>query len=132
MIAQLNLGPELHVYAPGVKGYIPIELKMEPSPELKLDEATYPKSKVLLLEAIKERVPVFEGVFRIKQDVTISSARDFAKSLGTGKSISIKGELRYQACDTKICYVPTSVPVSWEVMVLPLDLQRSPEAIQHR
>jgi hypothetical protein len=130
--AQVNLGPDLHVYAPGVKGYIPIELKIESSPELKLDETKYPESKVLLLEAIKERVPVFEGDFRIKQDVTISAARDFVRSLGTGKSISIKGELKYQACDKKICYVPTSVPVSWEVMVLPLDLQRSPEAIQHR
>lgn len=132
LIAQVTLGPDLHVYAPGVKGYIPIELKMEPSSELKLDGTTYPESKVLLLEAIKERVPVFEGDFRIKQDVTISATRDFARSLGTGKSILIKGELKYQACDKKICYVPTSVPVSWEVMVLPLDLQRSPEAIQHR
>ncbi len=132
LIAQVSLGRELHVYAPGVAGYIPIELKMEPSPELKLDEVVYPKSQILLLPAIKERVPVFAGVFRITQDVTISAARDFTRSLGSGKLISMKGQLKYQACDNKICYVPATVPVNWEVMVLPLDRQRSPEAIQHR
>jgi len=36
--------------------------------------------------------------------------RDFVTSLGSGKSIAIRGELKYQACDEKICYVPTSVP----------------------
>jgi hypothetical protein len=132
LIVQVNLGPELHVYAPGVTGYIPLRLTMDSSPEVKLDATTYPNSRVLLLDAINERVPVFENKFSIKQDVTISATREFAKSLGQGKSISIKGELRYQACDKKICYAPASVPVSWEVMVLPLDVTRSREAIQHR
>lgn len=27
---------------------------------------------------------------------------------------------------------PTSVPVKWQLEVVPLDLQRSPEAIQHK
>ncbi len=58
--------------------------------------------------------------------------RDFVTSLGSGKSIAIRGELKYQACDEKICYVPTSVPVSWELQVVPLDLKRSPDAIRHR
>jgi hypothetical protein len=132
LVAQVNLAPDLHVYAPGVTGYIPIDLKMEPSPELKLDEAIYPKSQVLLLERIKERVPVFEGNFRIQQDVTISATKDFIKSLGPGKSMSIKGELKYQACDKNSCYSPVSLPVSWEVMVLPLDFKRSAETVQHR
>jgi hypothetical protein len=132
LIAEINLGPDLHVYAPGVQGYKPIELTLTPSPEFKLDEAVYPRSKILFLEAIKERVPVFEGKFRITQDVTVTADRDFMRSLGSGKTLPVKAELKYQACDRKICYVPTSVPLNWEVKVVPLDLQRSPEAIQHR
>lgn len=130
--AEVALAKDLHVYAPGVKGYIPIELKLEPPPEVKLDQAYYPQSKVLFLRAIKEQVPVFEGRFRISQDVTIRADRAFIKSLGQGKAISIKGDLKYQACDKATCYMPASVPVNWEVQVIPLDFQRSTDAIQHR
>lgn len=91
-----------------------------------------PKDDAYFLEAIKESVPVFEGKFRITQDVTVSAERLFIKSLGQGKTLSIKGSLKYQACDTKTCYMPVSVPVSWEIQAIPLDFQRSPEAIQHR
>jgi hypothetical protein len=132
LIAEVSLGRDLHVYAPGVKGYLPIELKVEPAAEVKLDQSTYPQPKILWLKAINERVPVFEGKFRITQDVTVSANRDFIRSLGQGKTISLQGELKYQACDKTTCYIPISVPVGWEVHVVPLDFQRSPEAIQHR
>jgi hypothetical protein len=29
-------------------------------------------------------------------------------------------------------YPPTSVPVTWSLQVLPLDLKRSPDAIRHK
>lgn len=132
LVAEIDLGKDLHVYAPGVQGYIPIELKLEPASDYKLDEVIYPQSKTLFLPVIKERVPVFSGKFRISQDVTITAERDFIRSLGQGKAIPVKAELKYQACDQKICYVPASVPLNWEVKVVPLDLHRSPEEIQHR
>jgi hypothetical protein len=132
LVAEVALGPELHVYAPGVKGYIPIDFKLASTPELRTGEARYPEPKTLFLNAIKERVPVYEGKFRISRDVTVAADREFIKSLGQGRVISINGELKYQACDKAVCYVPVSVPVSWEITVLPLDSQRSPGAIQHR
>jgi hypothetical protein len=132
VVAEIDLGKDLHVYAPGVQGYIPIELKLSPAPQYKLDEAVYPQPKILFLPAIKERVPVFSGKFRISQDVTITAERDFIRSLGQGTAIPVKAELKYQACDQKICYVPASVPLTWEIKVVPLDLRRAPEEIQHR
>jgi hypothetical protein len=104
---------------------------LEPALDFKLDQSSYPQPKILFLKPIKERVPVFEGNFRITQDVTINADRSFIQSLGQGKTVSIKGDLKYQACDKTTCYVPSSVPVSWDIQVLPLDRQRSPEAIQH-
>ena len=72
----------------------------------------YPRAQVLYLPAIKERVPVFEGRFRLTQDVDVSSAAAFSSALGPdGKTVTINGRLDYQACDSKICYLPTSVPV---------------------
>jgi len=135
LIAEIELPQDLHVYSPGVKGYKPIQLTLHPTTGIELSPAVYPISKTLYLEAIQERVPVFEGKFRITQDVTVtpSSTRDVVRSLiAADKRISVIGDLKYQACDKTICYPPTAVAVKWELQVRPLDLKRSPKAIQHK
>ena len=133
LVAEVELPPGVHVYAPEVQGYKPIQLAIDASPEFTLNPAAYPKSKVLYLEAIGEQVPVFEGRFRITQDVTLTTDQEFVRSLGSsGKTITLGGELRYQACDKAVCFPPTSVPVKWQLKVLPLDRQRSPKGIQHK
>jgi len=134
LIAEIELPPDTHVYSPGVQGYKPIQLAVHKASGIELAPITYPVSKDLFLEAIQEHVLVFEGKFRIIQDVTIdfSPASDIVRSLvSEGKTISISGELRYQACDKTVCYPPTSLPVMWSLKVFPLDLKRSPEAIRH-
>lgn len=136
LAAEVTLPPEVHVYAPGVKGYKPIALHIDSMPDVAVRSTHYPQSKVLLLPAIHESVPVYEGTFKIAQDVTISYDRNFIKSLmsennGAGKSIALKGSLFYQACDATKCYLPEKAQVSWELMVKPLDLTRAPKPIQH-
>ena len=133
LFVDIGLPADMHVYAPEVTGYKPVALVVQPSSEIELSSATYPKPKTLYLDAIKEQVPVFEGKFRITQDVKIAVSRALVESLGTkGKIVQVTGELRYQACDHSVCYRPTSVPVSWQLQVLPLDTQRSPEGIRHK
>jgi AhpC/TSA family/Disulphide bond corrector protein DsbC len=134
-VAQIELPPNVHVYSPGVQGYKPIQLTLNPVAGIEFAPVAYPASKTLYLEAIQEHVPVFEGKFRITQDatVTVSKVQDVARALvSAGKTISINGELKYQACDDRVCYPPTSVPVMWSLQVLPLDLKRSPEEIRHK
>jgi AhpC/TSA family protein/cytochrome c biogenesis DsbD-like protein len=135
LTAEIELPPDVHVYSPGVTGYKPIQLVLNPSGRIEPAPANYPNSKMLYLEAIKEQVPVFEGKFRITQDVTIPFSKTgdgLRAKFGAGKTVSITGELHYQACDQTICYPPTSVPVKWELNVQPLDLHRSPEDIRHK
>jgi hypothetical protein len=121
------------VYAPGTQGYKPIQLELEPMREMEFKPAVYPPSKILYLPAIKEKVPVFEGTFRIRQDVKVSSSSEFWGSLGKdGKTFTISGKLAYQACDKTICYLPTSVPIKWELHVFPLDRTRAPAEIRHK
>lgn len=133
LTVEVQLPPNMHVYAPGVKGYKPIQLTVQPSPEIRLASLSYPVEKTLYLEAIKEQVPVFTDEFRIVQDIRITASRAMTEWLGTmGKRIQVNGELRYQACDNVICYPPASVPVSWQLQVLPPDEERSPEAIRHK
>jgi AhpC/TSA family protein/cytochrome c biogenesis DsbD-like protein len=131
--AEVRLPPDVHVYAPGTQGYKPIKLVLDEMREMELKPVVYPPSQILFLPAIKEKVPVFEGTFRISQDVKVSSTSEFWGSLGKdGKTFTISGKLEYQACDKTICYLPTSVPVKWQLQVFPLDRTRAPVDIRHK
>jgi peroxiredoxin len=136
LVAELALPSDLHVYAPGVQGYKPVALELNSNPHATFQTASYPASKVLLLPAIGEKVPVFEGKFRIAQDVVVSFDKDFSQAVAAGPAsgtpLNVEGNLRYQACDSKICYPPASVPVSWQITVVPLNTERAPEEIRHK
>ena len=135
LTAEIDLPPDVHVYSPGVRGYKPIQLLLRTPPGMESAHAIYPNAKILYLEAIKEQVPVFDGNFKITQDVTVgvSKVRDGTRALfSSTKTVTVVGELRYQACDKTICYMPASVPVNWELQIRPLDLERSPKAVQHK
>jgi hypothetical protein len=133
LAAEVRLPPDVHVYAPGAQGYKPIKLVIDDMREMEFKPAIYPKSKTLYLPAIKEQVPVFEGTFRISEDVKVSSTSEFWGSLGKdGKTFTITGKLEYQACDKTICYLPTSIAVKWQVQVFPLDRTRAPANIRHK
>ena len=133
LTAEVRLPPDVHVYAPGTKGYKTVKLSIDPLPDFELRQASYPSAKILYLPAIKERVPVFEGAFRIRQELKVNSMADFSSALGAdGKKVTVKGNLEYQACDSKICFLPNTVPVEWELQIVPLDRQRAPEDIRHR
>ncbi len=101
--------PGIHVYAPGTNDYIPITVKLNPQPQLKVGKVAYPKSEIMTFA--DEKVPVFEKPFRLTQDVTLD------KSLKPGASVTVAGTVHYQACDDRVCYPPESVPVSWTVTV---------------
>jgi peroxiredoxin len=133
LVAEIRLPPDVHLYAPGTQGYKPVKLVLQPNPQIELKATAYPPSKILYLPAIKEKVPVFEGMFRITQDVKVSSSAGFWGSIGDdGKIVTIAGKLEYQACDKSMCFVPTSVPVKWEVKVFPLDRTRAPIDMRHK
>jgi len=133
LAAEVRLPPDVHVYAPGAVGYKPIKLVIDPVSQLEFKPAIYPPSKTLVLPAIHESAPVFAGTFRITQDVKVNSGAEFWGSLGKdGKRFTITGKLEYQACDNTTCYMPTSVPVKWQLQVFPLDRMRAPEEIRHK
>ena len=133
LVAEVRLPPDVHVYAPGTQGYKPIHLAIEPMPLVTLEPAVYPASKILYLPAIKERVPIFEGTFRISQDVQVRTGSESLGPLGPdGKIITLSGKLEYQACDKTTCYLPTSIPVKWELRVIPFDRTRAPMEIRHK
>jgi len=132
---EIELPHDVHVYAPGVSGYKPIQLMLSPTHGIEFRPAIYPTAKTLYLEAIKEQVPVFDGKFRITEDVVVpfSKVRDGLRSLLSGETtLTIAGNLIYQACDKTTCYPPNSVPLKWTLRLIQLDLKRSSDRIQHK
>jgi len=133
LTAEVKLPPDVHVYAPGTKGYKPIKFVIDSLPDFELRQANYPRAKILYLPAIKEKVPVFEGTFQIRQELKVNSMAAYSSAIGAdGKTVAIQGKLEYQACDSKICFLPASVPVAWNLQIVPLDRQRAPEEIRHK
>jgi hypothetical protein len=132
LVVDFILPPKMHVYSPEVKGYIPISLEVAPSPDFTLHATAYPRSELLHLPAINEIVPVYQNAFRVTRDVTMAGNDVLQPLIEAGGQLKIKGSLRYQACDDKICYLPQSIPLEWNLKVVPLERQRVPEPIQHK
>lgn len=132
---EITLPKDTHVYAPGAVGYKPIALQLDSTPEMTLGSVRYPKPQILFLSAINERMPVFSGKFKIRQEFTVSTAREFTRSLRSdnnrGRPITLSGSLLYQACDATKCFLPEKVALSWRFLALSLDVNRASEGIRH-
>jgi DsbC/DsbD-like thiol-disulfide interchange protein len=122
---DIDLPKGMHVYAPGVKGYIPIDLAISESPSFAVRDAVYPESKMLQFKALNETLPVYSGQFHVLRDITI------AKGAQPGE-LTVDGKFRYQACDDRQCFIPETVPLKWVLRVEALDRQRVPSDIQHK
>ncbi len=56
-------------------------------------------------------MPVFEGRFRVAEDITIAPEAQVKPPLSPAGDLVVEGTLRYQACDAKVCYPPQNVPL---------------------
>lgn len=106
--------PGIHVYAPGQDGYIAITVTLDPQPTFtKTGKPKYPDPVKIVMPALNETQLVYDTPFRITQDVTLAGAGKL-KQLGSNPLV-IKGSVRYQACNDKICFLPITVPVTWTI-----------------
>jgi len=125
LVVDVEPKPRMHLYAPGAQSYRVIDLQLAPNPLLVTRPMRYPGSEIYFFEPLNEHVPVFQKPFRLALDVALDSSREAREALATVKSLTIDGTLDYQACDDAVCFLPTSVPVSFTVQVRPLDTQRA-------
>ena len=113
LYVDIAMKPKMHVYAPGEKDAIPVTLTLTPDETIKVTPAEFPAPERYDFEPIKLTQLVYSKPFRITQFVTVAAPA----SRSAGAARVVKGVLRYQACDDKVCYVPKSVPVSWTLPV---------------
>lgn len=98
--------PKMHVYAPGEKDAIPIEIKLDAHPAIKAGKPILPPPQTYFFPPLKLTQLVYSKPFRITLPITI------ARRPSTD-TLTITGTLHYQACDDDVCYVPRTVAVKW-------------------
>jgi hypothetical protein len=113
LIVDIALQPAMHVYAPGVEGYIPIDWKMEDSATAQVHAPVFPRAEKLYLKAIDETVPAYRSHFRLTRDITIPAAEKLKQAVDASGHFTVAGSLRYQACDDRVCYIPQTLPLQW-------------------
>lgn len=111
---QVTLPEGLHVQSnkPRDPSLIPTELMLEPPTGVRGLEVVFPKAVDFPQEGLPEPLLVFEREFTIGVQFTI--AGDVAAGPRT-----VPFELRYQACDDKVCFAPSSKKGEWTIEVVP-------------
>jgi len=131
LVLDFDMATGRHAYAPGDHTYRPFALKMRPTPYARIEEPVLPASRPFRFEPLDETVPVFEGRFRVTQDVVLAVRDDVAPLLASADpTLVLDGVLEYQVCSDTVCYPPASLPVEWKVRIRPLDRERAPEPLR--
>jgi thiol:disulfide interchange protein len=111
---KVALPEKLHCnsHTPRDKGLIPFVLTITAPEGVTVAEVVYPPSSDLKQEGSEVPLSVYEGEFLVGVRLNV------AESVAAGV-INLAGRLRYQACDERVCYPPTSESVQWELRVVP-------------
>lgn len=111
---KVRLPAEFHVQSdkPRDPFLIPTALTVKPPAGIVIDRIVYPKPADLAQVGRKEPLAVFGGEFTI--DVRLTIAADAAAG-----EIVLPAQLRYQACDDKVCYAPARADLQWTFRVEP-------------
>jgi len=126
IVFDITPRPRVHVYAPGATTYRVIAVNLTPQPFVRVLPLTYPASQIYFFKPLHERVPVYEKPFVLVQEVILEGQPEAQAALRGKDSLTLTGTLDYQACDDKICFNPTSVPLTWTLSVRPILRERPP------
>jgi hypothetical protein len=118
LLLDFELKPKHHAYAPGVKGYKPLEVQLDQGPLFEAHETRHPPAGTYYFAPLKETVPVFEGRFRVTKDVTVVMREALSRFKDAQEfPATIEGALKYQICSDVVCYPPATQPLRWTVRI---------------
>ncbi len=110
LVVDVTPKKKMHVYAPGTN-YRAITVTLDRNPLLKLSKPVYPKPSIYIFKPLKEQVLVYSDPFKVSMNVGVGTIPRRTTRL------KITGTLSYQACDDRVCYLPESVPLEWNLAV---------------
>ncbi len=109
LVVTLDVPPHLHVNAarPTFDYLIPTTIAVEGAPGpgapgVRIGTPRFPSPKMLAVGGMNEPIAVYDGSVRIRVPITV----DPAASPGPR---TLRGTVRYQACDDQSCYPPVEV-----------------------
>ncbi len=110
VIVEMTLGPNWHVnsHTPSEKFLIPTEARLTTSAGT-LSAVRYPRQIEKRFPFSEKPMAVYEGTVRFETDLSLP--RDAA---GT---VSLAGNLSYQACNDKQCFAPAKIPLQASIAV---------------
>ena len=97
---------------------IPTVLTLDPPEGIALEAVAWPTPIMLEQQGSENPLAVFEETFVIGAAFTVASDLDAG-------NYSIPGSLRYQACDERMCYIPTTASLEFQLTVGPTGTERS-------
>jgi hypothetical protein len=124
LVLELWMGETKHAYAPGVQGYRPLALHLDAQPLVTVHEPVYPAPRDYFYAPLQETVPVFEGRFRVVQDVTLAGGREARNPRGRRDAPVTGGSTTRSAATGPATRPPRCRPL--DAALVPLDLERSP------
>jgi hypothetical protein len=65
-------------------------------------------------------------------DISLGTRLELAPMIEAGQGLRVPGTLRLQACDNRMCWPPEVIALEWQIGLLPPDLERVPEPLQHK
>jgi hypothetical protein len=98
LIFRVDPGFHVNSHTPASEMLIPTVLKLEDAASAKVQPAEYPKGMPFRLGG--ETLDVYQGEFRVRLKVVVPKGQT-----------TLRGGLRYQACDSAACYPPRTLPV---------------------
>ena len=96
---------------------IPTVLTLDPPDGIALEAVAWPTPIMLEQQGSENPLAVFEETFVIGAAFTVASDLDAG-------NYSIPGSLRYQACDERMCYIPTTASLEFQLTVGPTGTER--------
>lgn len=111
---RVKLPEGLHVQsnAPRDPAFIPTVLTIEAPAGVTIDAIDYPPSSDLQQAGLPQPLAVFGHEF------TIHVRARVAATMAPGES-AVVGRLRYQACNDRACFPPTTASATWTLRVVP-------------
>lgn len=109
--ADVTPKPNIHVYATDKYGFTPVSLVFGAQPRVTLGTVKYPTPEGGISPGTDTLIPMYTKPFRLTQTATVSPS---AKS---GDLITISGAVNYEACNDRLCFPATSLPITWAVKV---------------
>jgi hypothetical protein len=133
LLVDVRPRPGAHVYGPDVGGgYQGLAVRIDPQPWLTVHAAQYPAARMLTLPWTDEILTGYTAPVRIEIDVALGTRQELAGLLEAGQGLTLTGTCLLQACDDQVCWPPESIGIEWRFDLIPPDLARAPEELQHR